>query len=200
MRRLTLLLVLIGLVLAGCAPPAYAAKKPVRGTYGSTHSNCGSFNTKAPHRAVYVVGDSITVGARHLLPAMWEVNAKSGRRVDCLQGLLRHRKATSTPDVVIIALGTNTVLKWKLADYRRAVDLFPRSTRVVMVTPYRRNGATVTKRYAGWMRALAKRPNVVLADWRSYALKHPALLRDGTHPNEAGHRQWARIVTNAARR
>lgn len=189
------------LLLGGLATPAQAAPVAITGSYGSSVGNCGTFKPGARHGAVFVVGDSITVMGRDRLPTRYEVNARSGRNVDCLAGLLRQRKQHATPKVVVIALGTNAVRSWKLVDYRNAIDRLPKGTNAVLVTTYRQHFNVGTMRtYARWMRALAKRPDVFVADWRAYIVKRRDQLSDGTHPTAAGERAWARIVIAAVER
>lgn len=161
--------------------------------------------TRDTRSSTYVVGDSVTVYGARGLPGGWEVNARARRTVDCLPGLLRARLRHGTPTVVVIALGTNPTKGWSMADYRAAVDLFPRTTQVVLVTPYRNPhahpyAAAYLRRYATWERRLARQSNVWLADWATYANQHRAVLPDGTHPGRAGQRAWAQIVRTAVAR
>lgn len=161
----------------------------------SAPSNLCTYDTHAKHHSVFVVGDSITVMGRKYLPKNWEVNAVSGRPVKCLPSILRKRKADGMPKVIVMALGTNPSKGWSLADYRAAVDMFPKGVRIVLVTPYRVSYATaLMKKYALAMHRLAKRKNVYLADWRAYAKAHQSQLTDGTHPNKAGRKAWAKII------
>ena len=147
---------------------------------------------------MYVVGDSITVGSRSWLPKAWNVNALSGRPVDCLRPLLKSTK----PNTVVMALGTNSTAGWKFSDYQRAVNMFPRTTKVVFVTTYRDPAklhnsfnVRVQKTYSEWMRTLAgNRNNVCVADWRKYISQHRNYLPDGTHPAGYGKVAWAKLV------
>lgn len=159
---------------------------------------------------VYVVGDSIAAGARFELWRRhpdWVVDARPGRPVERLPRLVdRIVGANPSPRVVVLALGTNASAGWDRSDYAAAVDAFPPSTWVHLVTPYRDprlwgrdrrwdQWAEHTGVHAAWMREVAdSRPHVAVIRWRRMVQHRPLLLHDGTHPNRRGKRRWADLV------
>lgn len=190
MRLLAVLVLVIGVLAAPVSAAAYCTG--------------GTADTRS---STYLVGDSISVYGKNNLPGSYEVNARARRSVTCLGGLLKARLKHGTPRVVIMALGTNFVSRsaWTLADLRAAVDLFPRSTRVVLVTVWRdpakyRYAPITMRRYSGYMRHMDARRNVVVADWAAYIDRHRSQTFDGTHPTRAGQIAWASLITDAVGR
>jgi hypothetical protein len=183
-------------VLAGCLSLVGPARAAGACDYWSA----------AWHSRVFVVGDSVANAARDDLTRAYEVNAQHGRPVSCLPSVLRRRKADAPAlKVVVIALGTNISPGWTYEDYRDAVNMFPLTTWVVLVTPYRDPSkvpdmAPTIARYATWMRVLGKHRNVLVADWAAYVDAHRDLLDDGVHPSEEGRVVWAHLVTTRVER
>lgn len=113
---------------------------------------------------------------------------------------------------VVIALGANATPGWTYGDLRRAINLLPASTVVVLVTPYRdpakwptsglyRVRGSVVATYASWEHRIAEvRPRTCIADWAGFAGRYPWLVPGGVHPNYKGTQAWARIVETAADR
>jgi endonuclease YncB( thermonuclease family) len=172
----------------------------------------GSTSPSRPN--VLMVGDSITYRGRGTLLGKhrWEVSAVPGRNVETLPCYLADRLRSHAPlDVVIVALGTNATTWWTYEDYRDALTLLPRRTRVVFVTTYRdpvtysdtampyRGRASVQETYSRWMRTIASwRPGTCVADWRGYVQAHPTAAPDGVHPAGASITAWAGLVGAAA--
>jgi hypothetical protein len=160
-----------------------------------------------------LLGDSIAHQSRSELKELrphWIVDAVDGRNVDRLLPLLQDwidRKGQA-PDQLVVELGTNWSRTWDGADYRKVERLVP-DAEVVYVTPYRaltarhpRSDARYpfarTGESATWMRRLAERSGVCVAEWRDLVEAHPALLRDGVHPTVPARRTWARLVSDAS--
>lgn len=147
----------------------------------------------------------------------------SGSLVSTLKDRLRaHIADVGVPRRLIIELGTNTDPAWTKQDYLDAVKMVPRSTQVLMVTPYDppnhtgdwSRGTYASRRtywYARWMNQIAReRPNVCVVPWRGTVLKHPNYLwwapgstpknadaGGGVHPTAYGERVWARLIDRA---
>lgn len=203
MRQLRLLLgaVLALVVAATLAAPAYAGRQLHRQQTGPA-ANRIAWSAAGS----YVLGDSIAeLGTDELLRRRprWTINALGGRRVTALPALIRNlRAADQRPYRVVIELGSNQSAGWRKSDYRSAIAQLPRSTRVLLVTPYKapgghwaRRGVTATERYAQWMQQLARqRPHTCVVPWRARASAHPEWLRDGLHPNEDSLGTWADLI------
>ncbi|NYG56765.1 SGNH/GDSL hydrolase family protein [Nocardioides perillae] len=163
---------------------------------------------------VLVLGDSLTWRGRSELAAAhpsWTIDGVRGRSVLELPWLLRAHLRSSTPDAVVVALGTNTARRWTKDSYRRAAALVPRGVPLVFVTPYRDPRADTTRnarvkaeratRYATWMRELAREGGRrCVADWRALAAQHRWLLIDGVHQTPPAEQTWARVVGDAVAR
>lgn len=164
--------------------------------------------TDGPPRGTLLVGDSLSWRSDDELAALrpgWSLDGVPGRRVTQLGPRIRlHLEGYGAPQVLVVALGTNSVVGWTKQDYVDAVALVPERTRVVLVTPYRApadNDARAVARldsYGRWLREIAgSRPATCLADWQARVVDDPDLLVDGTHPTPRGERVWARMVVGA---
>lgn len=203
MRRLRLLLgALLALVVAvTLATPAYAGRQLHRQQAGPA-ANRIAWSAAGS----YVLGDSIAaLGADELSRRRprWTINALGGRPVTALPALIRNLRAVDQrPYRVVIELGSNQSARWRKSDYRSAIAQLPRSTRVLLVTPYKapgghwaRRGVQATERYARWMQQLAReRPHTCVVPWRARASAHPGWLRDGLHPTEDSLGTWADLI------
>lgn len=163
---------------------------------------------------VLVLGDSLTWRGGSELAAehpFWTIDGVRGRSVLELPWLLRAHLRGSTPDAVVVALGTNTARRWTKDSYRRAAALVPPGVPLVFVTPYRDPRADSTRnarvkaeratRYATWMREVAREGGRrCVADWRSLAAQHRWLLIDGIHQTPPAEQTWARVVGDAVAR
>jgi hypothetical protein len=139
----------------------------------------------------------------------WTVNALRGRPVAALPLLVRNLRAVDRrPYRVVIELGSNQSPGWSKADYEDAIAQLPRSTRVLLVTPYKapgtrwgRKGVQATTDYARWMQQIAqRRPHTCLVPWRARAKAHPEWLRDGLHPKAEYYGTWVDILLRADER
>jgi lysophospholipase L1-like esterase len=160
--------------------------------------------------STYVLGDSITAWGGDLLSARrpgWSLNGVHGRPVAALPKLVANVRAVDEhPYRVIIELGSNQSPGWTRQDYQDAIDRLPRSTRVLLVEPYKqpggrwgRKGVQATVAYTRAMRAIARtRPHTCVVPWRSRAVAHPEWLRDGLHPNDEGFPHWADLIVDTA--
>jgi hypothetical protein len=174
----------------------------------------GSHSRRRPH--TFMVGDSITYWNAHALtkrlPERWEISAIPGREVVNLPCYVRDRLLSrSRLDRLVIALGTNATESWTYEDYRAVVNMVPRRTKIVFVTPWRnptmwgddqpfKGRASAMTAYAGWMWTIHNwRSGTCMADWRGYAESHPAATVDGVHPYGRPTRlKWVRIIKHAA--
>lgn len=157
----------------------------------------------------YMVGDSMTARSAKQIRVLrpdWDVDGVGGRQAARLVPLVRDHvnRAAGPSSEVVIALGSNE-MGASAATYRRAVDLLPASTTVVLVTVYRdprvfgQDRDDRLARISRWMRVLAeRRSNVCVADWRAAALRFGDLvISDGVHPNALGKRVFAALVVAA---
>jgi lysophospholipase L1-like esterase len=179
-----------------------AASPPQQGT---------STSVVASPRDAWVVGDSITYRSHAALRSRLRrsvdgpitIAGRGGRKVSRLDDLVAAElRRPGTPDIMVLALGTNPDRDWRRSDLDKTVDAIPDGTEVVLVTVFRtwRNAGEVVARrlgaYSRWMRSLAaSRANVCVADWRATVSGHaPELLVDGVHPTSRGQRVWARVI------
>jgi hypothetical protein len=203
MRSLRLLLgAALVLVLAGTLAPPATAGRPLHGRQSGPPVDRMAWSSAGS----YVLGDSISqqgADALHERRSRWIVNALHGRPVTVLPILVRNLRAVDQrPARVVIELGSNQSSHWTRADYRNAIALLPRSTEVLLVTPYKapggrweREGVQATARYARWMERIARRrPHTCVVPWRDEASAHPEWLRDGLHPKDESYGIWADLI------
>lgn len=175
------------------APPAAAP---------TTTTTAPPTTTTAPPapEVVYVVGDSVLLGAREELPAALPgrtvvVDAVGSRRLPDAIGLLRTRRAEVGDGVVVIDLGNNHVPEeGAFADHiDAAMQALDGVRRVVWVTLAERWPSRVELN-AAIRDAPDRWPNAVVADWAPIAAADPALLDDGLHLTPAGAEALARLI------
>lgn len=206
MRSLRLLLgTALVLALAGTLATPATAGRPLHERQTGTRADRMAWSSAGS----YVLGDSISEqGARalHERRPRWVVNALHGRPVTALPTLVRNLRAVDQrPARVVVELGSNQSSRWTKADYREAIALLPRSTEVLLVTPYKapgmrweRTGVQATARYARWMEQIARRrPHTCVVPWREQAAAHPEWLRDGLHPKDESYGLWADLILEA---
>jgi lysophospholipase L1-like esterase len=177
-------------------------------TLGALAVSLGAFaRTEAPTpHTVLDLGDSLSVGTDPYLRKQLR-----GYRIDRLYdvGLHAYEAATiveqtrvALPSVLVVSAGTNDDPRI-VSTFWRAVSAIVRAAGggrcVVWPTIARPPAAGAS--YDGLNRALtrvaARRPNLVLVDWRKMVRRNPAWLsRDGVHVSVAGYR--ARAVAIAA--
>jgi hypothetical protein len=176
-------------------PPATVHEEPPPGATGAVKPG-----------AVFVVGDSLAVGAREPLEAAlpgWrvETSAETGRHTS--EGVAEITGAGSLPDVVVVSLGTN--------DDPSAADTFAGYVQTVLGAvgpggcvvwpnivrpPY--NGVS----YDGYNRALARlsaaNPNLLVVDWVGMVGSNPAwLASDGVHATPTGYQARGQAIAQA---
>ena len=149
-------------------------------------------------RRPLAVGASVMAAAQPELGRRMTVDAAVGRQVDAIiERLDAYRAAGQLPRRVAIQIGENgplfsnevDELKGALRGVRRVVLVnirVPRSWEAEV-------NATLAQAVHGWRGA-------VLADWHTASGRPGLLYSDGTHPNPAGQRVYARVVERALRR
>jgi hypothetical protein len=203
MRPLRMLLgAALTLVVAGALASPAIAGRPLHGRQVGPATDRLVWSTAGS----YVLGDSISAyGTDELLKRRprWTINAVHGRPVTALPDLVKNLRAVDAhPFRVVVELGSNQVRRWTKADYAAAIGQLPRSTRVLLVTPYKapggrwsRRGVETLGQYARWMHQIARtRPHTCVVPWRARAAAHPEWLRDGLHPKEDVYGEWADLI------
>ena len=146
---------------------------------------------------VWVVGDSVILGAKAQVPAAlpgWKVtfDAKESRRIQAGISLLKARTGRA-PRVVVIHLCTN----WAEPDYAGQIDKAMAALdgvdRVVWVTcePWRKEVAAAD---ADIEAAADRYPNLVVADWAAVAETPGYAYRDHLHLKTPGAVALAALV------
>jgi lysophospholipase L1-like esterase len=160
----------------------------------------------APAR-VFVVGDSLAVGMRpgleDALPEndlTWDVKGGIGTPT----GLrwLRARLEVSTPQALIVSLGTNDGPDPRrfASRIRRVLAAVPRACVVwsTVIRPHRKGPYHQLNRV---LRAEARRNHrLVLVDWERAVREGRVALPDTVHPDPAGYRYRSRMFASAVRR
>lgn len=157
---------------------------------------------------VFVVGDSLTVGASQFggledkfvdagfSPA---VQARTGRGVPWGLSVLQ-AQGRALPGTVVVALGTNDVAAGRsvqsFADHVDAIMSTVGPTRQVLWLNLDMQGPPWGAQAARFNRVLAERtgryPNLAVADWNSYVDANRSwVVSDGIHLNGRGYRQRA---------
>jgi lysophospholipase L1-like esterase len=163
--------------LAGCAPIG---------------TQLGSEGT----RTVWAIGDSIMVGAEthltELVPTM-QIDAESGRPFSAgIEVLERRLSAGDTPDVLVVALGTNAGTAPAQID--QVMELAADIDEVIFVNvsvPRDWEGPTNDALAA----AVDSSANASLVDWHGESGGQGRLFRsDGFHPNSTGSELWANLI------
>lgn len=167
--------------------------------------------TSGPH----LIGDSITVQSGPIYKARHQplatIDAANGRPVSTLTSRIKAKLAAGpAPKLWVLALGTNEGdMKFTRTQFVAAYDLIPRTSQVILVTPWRNpavfdaarvsNMGTVEK----WMKDLDNyRPNSAIASWAWTMRNVPGAAEqyvsdDGVHPTPEGAIKWAELVHQA---
>lgn len=176
-------------------------------------------------RSVLMIGDSITLGSKDELTAMFTANGftsitidgAQGRRIEVgngksktvpLNGIDTAKKliaAKTADELWVVALGTNDIgLLDKDQDYRTLIDemvaVVPADRPLIWVDCYRKQFLEANNTFNGLLREMVdQRGNAVVADWQAIAEpRSKELLRsDQLHPNDAGQLAFAEVVSNA---
>lgn len=167
-------------------------------------------------RFVAMVGDSLTVGAAAGLEAAAEsldidlqIDAEIGRRmtsgsnpesgVDAVTALLDDY---GTPDLWIVALGTNDVGQYSTAEeYAEQINgvlsVIPADQALVWIDVYlsvREDHSEVFDQVLTDI--LTERGNATIGSWSSIATEDGMLSGDGVHPSDEGTSQFVTVVTS----
>lgn len=159
------------------------------------------------------IGDSITVRTSAEIAAMkpdWVLDGRNGREVKFLPARYNIDLADVggvQPNHWVFELGQNTTAGWSKADYQAVVDRVPNFVEVFFVTTYRDPGlfpkqAPIVQQYAQWMRQIADaQSNVFVIPWRDAVIDgqwqgQPAVLVDGSHPNNASQKTLANMIVH----
>lgn len=205
--------ILVVVVFAGCSSEGSSASGPRSdgGIFETTTTTVVTTTTKVRDVAgsqlkpgsntLYVLGDSVTLGAQHQIPPAlvgWNVtfDAKESRRID--QGIeIVASKGGAMGRVLVVHLCTN----WGNGDYHAAaanlMSQLKGVDRVIWVTctPWTGNvdGADAV------IRALPDEyPNVVVADWAKISPTAGYTYADGLHLQTPGAEALAALLAKTA--
>lgn len=170
--------------------------------------------------SLVMIGDSITAGSSSALSTALEgtgftdvtIEAQPSRRIDVgggneprsgTQALDKLLAQGASPDVWVVALGTNDIGKYaERSDYADLIDRFlarlPKGP-LLWVDVYRRDYLDDTKTFNTVLRdRLAERGDASVASWFDLASRRnqKILQPDRLHPNEAGRKVFADLVAN----
>ncbi len=151
----------------------------------------------ATGRPPLVVGDSVMLGAaEEVAAAGFDVDVRGCRPIDeGLRVLRKRRRAGRLPQLVVVALGSNS--SFTREDVRAALRIVGPSRRLGLVTPREVEGTSRAMDDAPTLRAAARRwpKRTALVDWARYSKRRPKLTySDGIHLTPAGQRAMARLL------
>ena len=169
-------------------------------------TGCATSSDSVPSRtadrsdpiSVLAVGDSLMVGAESQLADSQPgivIDAKEGRSFSTGIDVLETHLATTTPDVVVFALGTNN---GATPDQIAAVmDLASDVDEVVFVNVVvPRTWQTGTN--LAMLEAAASYTNASIADWYAESNEADELFRsDGYHLSSSGVERWVALIIDA---
>jgi lysophospholipase L1-like esterase len=169
-------------------------------------TGCATSSDSVPSRtadrsdpiSVLAVGDSLMVGAESQLADSQPgivIDAKEGRSFSTGIDVLETHLATTTPDVVVFALGTNN---GATPDQIAAVmDLASDVDEVVFVNVVvPRTWQTATN--LAMLEAAASYTNASIADWYAESNEADELFRsDGYHLSSSGVERWVTLIIDA---
>jgi len=205
---------------AACSSDREAASAPAFGTVPGTVPTGPlppplATTAQVPIDTVAMVGDSITVGSQAALEEGFgtlglddaEIDAESGRRmiagVRVGSGLeaVDEITAAGTPDLWVIALGTNDVANYLPTEYADVINALladiPADAPVVWVDTYLEEYQDLSSQFNDVLRrVLAQRGNATVVDWASIAAED-GVLTDGVHPSGFGVQEFTRRVVAA---
>jgi lysophospholipase L1-like esterase len=163
--------------------------------------NASDAATAGPDITIWAVGDSLMVAATGDLQAESSdivINAEVGRRMDQGLDVLTEMFEQGTPDVLVIALGTNNGVTVDQVD--EVMDLASDVDKVVFVNvsvPRPWEGPTNT----AIMNAVDLYPAATLVDWKSESRGAIDLFRsDGFHLSQEGTQLWVGLIMDEAAR
>jgi len=165
--------------------------------------------------SVIVIGDSLTESAEQQITTELEalgldvvVDGASSRRLIDDRGVepgidaLRNALAFRSPDVFVVALGTNDVGEKPpeeiMADVAQIVALVPADAPLVWVDTWV-HAEQRASHYANLAirQALAGRPGTTIVDWWSHGYDEGVIAGDGIHLQEAGKTLFAELIAEA---
>jgi lysophospholipase L1-like esterase len=196
-RILLLLAIVIAALMAGCSGAGQAAPDGQGGA--ADVGNSPSLNPDTFGGTVWVIGDSITVGASDKFALSHPdalVNAETGRRFDQgIRELTNMLDEAAAPNVLVFALGTNNGATPDQVS--EVVALASDVDRIVFVNVSVPRGWELDTN-AALEQAAARFDNVTVVDWYATASADDSLLRsDGYHPNADGSVAWAAMIAAA---
>lgn len=152
-------------------------------------------------RSVYVIGDSVLLGAKETVPAAlpgWIVTMDTvgSRRLPQAIEVLRAKRSQLGP-VVVIQQGNNFIAAEGsfAAQIDEAMHVLQGVDRVVWLTVAERWPSRVTINQA--IRASASRwPSMVIADWAALIAAHPEYAGDQLHLSPAGRIAIADLIAS----
>lgn len=186
-------------------PLTFASLLLLAGLFGLI-TGCATSSDSLPSRtadrsdpiSVLAVGDSLMVGAESQLADSQPgivIDAKEGRSFSTGIDVLETHLATTTPDVVVFALGTNN---GATPDQIAAVmDLASDVDEVVFVNVVvPRTWQTGTN--LAMLEAAASYANASIADWYAESNEADELFRsDGYHLSSSGVERWVALIIDA---
>ena len=210
--------ILVAVSVAGCGGDDENAAGGTLPLFGGTVPPGGPAIDLTPSagrgggREVVVIGDSITVAsAPRILAGAGEIDAdvtvlaEINRRIavgndpsagtDVVADVL----ASSDPDVVVVALGTNDIGKYGsieeyAAEIDELVDQLPDDLPLVWINTYLSRTPDDSAAFnAALIETLSERGNATIGRWSSIA-QQGGMLRDGVHPSEDGEQRFADLV------
>jgi lysophospholipase L1-like esterase len=218
-RAIGALLVPVLLATAGCTSEHQTAAVAPFGT-DNVVSVPGTVAPAAPSaegrikvERLAMVGDSITEGSKDELEKAFagigldnvEINAEGGRRMvtsssisSGVEGIEQVLEDGATPDLWVIALGTNDVANLEPLQYADAIDevlaALPPDAPVVWVDCYLSKFKSRSEEFDAVLReVLVARGNAKVVDWASIAGEDGVLV-DGVHPSGFGRDELSRRV------
>lgn len=210
-RRLTIVVLLLAIGLVGIAivqstgnsrvfsRSATAPGEPVSSPSGSDTPSNESPSRSGPF-SVLAIGDSLMVGARDELANAHPgivLDAERGRKFSTGIDVLEEHLATSAPDVVVFALGTNNgATPEQIAEVMDLASNVEEVIFVNVVVPRAwQEGTNVAI-----LEAAAVYNNVSFVDWHSESFGTSELFRsDGYHLSPSGTERWVDLIIHAAR-
>jgi len=180
------------------APPPKPPAPPV-----SPVSNAGSSAGSVSSSKVFILGDSVTLGAKQALestiPSVY-VDAQVSRSISTATSILASYSAREKlPDIIVISLATN---HYNITEslLQSIVNTAGSNKTFVLVTAYAGPYQNREPHNATLRNFAAKHSNVVVADWWKVAHNNWSLLAaDHIHPNLQGRVAYANVVYNAIR-
>lgn len=185
-----LVALLAGTAVGASGPPAAQAACGTAQRFAAEQRSDGE-------RAPLVVGDSVMLGAaEEAAAAGFDVDVRGCRQVDeGLRVLRKRRRAGRLPDLVVVALGSNS--SFTRADVRAALRILGPGRRLGLVTPREVRGTPRSMDDAPVLRAAVARwpRRTTLVDWAKYSKRRPKLTySDRIHLTPAGQRALARLL------